>query len=338
MKQAPSLVATITLAALVGAGCSSTSTVRSSGLVPRAQPALHGGQPHASQRSLALTLGGRLVSSRDPEVAADAEVGGIVVPQAQVQGGLRAQVTPWWNIGVLYDQGHAESATRANPGHPPVGGRDLIGMAYSIEGTPPIRAVPGLHVGISFETWLYSVPYVSYYDCVDRCWVASAEPRVEPSKNRELVPVLSAGLRPSYKRSRLAVFGILEGRNQPTILPPRFEAAEEDPVEFGQFVGIVGGGAELELPRGIRLLAHVYRVLGHSALEQGTSLAASLVVPVYFEPFPKPRPQPRRAAPPVEPGYPAWYPPPGSPPVSAPPSPPGPAPAPAPAPWSAPPP
>lgn len=326
MKQAPTLVATVTLGALLAAGCTLTRTVRSSGLVPRAQPALHSGQPLSThQRTLGLTLGtGNLVSSARPAVAADADVGGIVVPEIEIQGGFRAQITPLWSAGLLYDQGHAETATRANPGHPPAGGRDLIGMGYSIEATPAIPGVPGLRIGISIETWLYSIPFRDYENCVDRCWTTSAEPRVKPEAEHELIPVLSGGLRPSYKRGPVAIFGVLEARTQPTIAPARFDAEPEEAPQFGNFVGMVGGGAELELPRGVRLLAQIYQPLGHSPIDYGTSVAASLLVPVYFEPFPAPRERQRRrpAAPvapvapvtpvapgPVAPGTSPYYPP-----------------------------
>jgi hypothetical protein len=252
--------------------------------VPHQQPIAHSG---TGAQTPEVSVGSpSVVNTGKPRVAANQNAG-IVIPRWQGQGGLRLPFGSAMTLGVHVDYGLDSGSIPLSDDQPDPEG-DTMGAAVSMLYTAPIT--PEFEIGVAGQLWLYSIPYVEYDTCVN----CPGGPYTDVEHDRDLIPVVSFGILPTFKASPFySVFGGINVRNHPTIeksdvtLGPDSDSNEE--VEAGPPNAIATVGMDAMLTRNIKLTGYVYRPIKAKPVVYGLTGGLMLTF-VASKPAPTPVP------------------------------------------------
>ena len=276
------------LVVLVGIGLASpacTTSVRRAALVPHQQPLARSGQSMGSNRH-EVNLGSSTLATFDEPAVVEGENAGIVLPRWHFNGGWRFQPRPDFDLGLVIDWGLEAGSKPLADDQPDPDNGDVRGggfsLGYSFATDSPLR------IGVGLDLLVYSIPYIEYETCID---VICPQPFTTVDRDRDLIPVMSLGVVPSYRFGRfLSVFAGATLRNHPTIRKSDIEddIFDDEDVESGPGNVVASGGAELELANGMRAMVYVYQPIYMDPVEYGPTIGLSVTIPLA-----------RAAAPPV---------------------------------------
>lgn len=278
------------------AGCGTYNTNRAA-LVPRATPRMTSGQPLDGRGQLGI--GASSVANLGKPRVGDPNAG-IEIPGTQLHGDLRARIGESFSLGILYEHGMDQGATKLKSTQPDVDGGPVSGYGISMDMS--IRTGdPRFRIGIGVDTIVWSVPYVEYLTCAagEECF-----PYMIEGEGRDTVTTFAASITPSYRASDdIVLFAGATVRQHPTlpqkgtVTDPGFDEVE---VQSGPANFLVSGGAELSLADGGLLASAVaYWDVSRDPAKYKPGIGVQLSIPLgkhrsrtQAQPMPHPQPMP----------------------------------------------
>jgi hypothetical protein len=259
------------LAALpVLAGCL-TGNVQRSARVPHPGVPLSSGQPLVTTAEVSAGLSNAFDMTA-PKVGNASQA--VEVPSTEMRDELRIRLGQRGTLNVIYEQGFASTSQKPDPTQAPIGSGDVHGYGASI-GYAFSTAQPGLSIGTTFETMVWSLPYVEYQICTSEgcsgMTTIIAHGRANPM-------TFGLGISPSYRIGAITVFGGLFGRNHPTAIRKemgvRFD--DEDSVTSGPFNLLFHAGIELEIADRLSALVLIDQDVIADPLRYGPGIGIAL--------------------------------------------------------------
>jgi hypothetical protein len=228
------------------AGCF-TGNIQRSARVPHPGVPLSSGQPLASSAELSAGLT-NATDMMAPRVGNASQA--VEVPSTEMRDELRLKLGRRGTLSVVYEDGFAATSHKPDATQAPIGGGDVRGYGvsygYSFE-----TSTPGLSIGTTVESIVWSLPYVQYETCTNGPdgGVDCPSMTTTISHGRAYPLTLGLGVTPSYRSGAITVFGGLFGRNHPTTTRKEMNVAlnDGDDVRSGPFNLLVHAGVELQL-------------------------------------------------------------------------------------------
>lgn len=252
------------------AGCL-TGNVQRSVRVP------HPGVPLSSGQPLVTTaeLSGGLSNATDmmaPRVGNASQA--VEVPSTEMRDELRLRLGQRGTLALIYENGFGSTSQKPDPTQAPIGDGDVRGYGVSIGYSFP-TSTPGLSIGTSFETLVWSLPYVEYQTCTGPDCTGTdtiiAHGRANPM-------TFGLGATPSYRMGAITVFGGMFARNHPTATRKEMNVRldEGDGVNSGPFNLLFHAGIELELADRLSALVLIHQDVIADPLRYGPGIGIAL--------------------------------------------------------------
>jgi len=252
------------------AGCL-TGNVQRSARVPHPGVPLSSGQPLPTTVELSAGLS-NVTDLMAPQVGNASQA--VEVPGTEMRDELRIRLGQRGTLNVIYENGFASTSHKPDPTQAPIGSGDVHGYGTSIGYSFP-TSTPGLSIGTTVETMVWSLPYVEYQTCTgEGCsgmTTIIAHGRANPM-------TLGLGISPSYRMGAITVFGGLFGRNHPTAIRKEMGVRfnDEDSVTSGQFNLLFHAGIELELADRLSALILIHQDVIADPLRYGPGIGIAL--------------------------------------------------------------
>jgi hypothetical protein len=252
------------------AGCL-TGNVQRSARVPHPGVPLSSGQPLVTTAELSAGLSNAF-DARAPQVGNASQA--VEVPSTEMRDELRIRLGQRGTLNLIYENGFASTSQKPDPTQAPIGNGDVHGYGASIGFSFP-TAQPGLSIGTTVETMVWSLPYVEYQTCTDPDCAGMdtiiAHGRANPM-------TLGLGISPSYRVGAITVFGGLFGRNHPTAIRKEMNVRfdDEDSVTSGPFNLLFHAGIELELANRLSVLVLIHQDLIADPLRYGPGIGIAV--------------------------------------------------------------
>lgn len=249
-----------------------------SGNVQRSARVPHPGVPLSSGQPLATTveLSGGLSNAFDmraPKVGNASQA--VEVPSTEMRDELRIRLGQRGALNVIYENGFASTSQKPDPTQAPVGSGDVHGYGASIGYTFP-TGTPGLWVGTSVETMVWSLPYVEYQTCTSAPECPGTDTIIAHGRANPMT--LGLGITPSYRVGAITVFGGLFGRNHPTAIRKEMNVRfnDEDSVTSGPFNLLLHAGIELQLADRLSALVLLHQDVIADPLRYGPGIGIAI--------------------------------------------------------------
>lgn len=272
-----SCLVSVAFALLCCTGCvSNTYEVRRSALVPALAPPIRSGRA-IDGRVQVSAHAGRVLTEADPETNGTS---GMYVARTDIGMAARFRIGKAFDMGPLFQAGLGGGSMAAGPDLPKRPSGNAVGTGISMQVAPRFEDERFGLAGV-LDILLFSVPIREEWWCLD-CGPVSELSEVR--RERELVPIYSLALLPSYQVHRaLTLFGGLTIRNQPTIHRSEVvtstdagSGGSEDPVDAGPLNATASLGAEANLGAGAHVLVVASQPMSQSPVQYGPSVATAL--------------------------------------------------------------
>lgn len=252
------------------AGCL-TGNIQRSARVPHPGVPLSSGQPLATSAELSAGLS-NVADVMAPRVGDASQA--VEVPGTEMRDELRIRLGRRATLNLIYEDGFGSTSQKPDATQAPIGGGDVRGYGASIGYSFP-TSTPGLSIGTTFETIVWSLPYVEYQTCTDPDCTATdtiiAHGRAYPM-------TVGLGATPSYRRGAITVFGGLFARNHPTATRKEMNVRldDSDSVSSGPFNLLVHAGIEIELADRLSALVLLHQDVIADPLRYGPGIGIAL--------------------------------------------------------------
>jgi hypothetical protein len=252
------------------AGCL-TGNVQRSARVPHPGVPLSSGQPLVTTAELSAGLS-NAVDVRAPRVGNASQA--VEVPSTEMRDELRIRLGQRGTLNVIYENGFASTSQKPDPTQAPIGSGDVHGYGASVGYSFPTEQ-PGLWIGTTVETMVWSLPYVEYQTCTSEDCTGTdtiiAHGRAYPM-------TFGLGITPSYRKGAITVFGGLFGRNHPSALRKEMNVrfGDEDSVTSGPFNLLFHAGIEIELADRLSALVLLHQDVIADPLRYGPGIGIAL--------------------------------------------------------------
>ncbi len=218
--------------------------------------------------SLAETRRPRL--GDDPTVASE-------VPSLQLRGELRFRIARYAQLALVHDHAIASTYRALDPTQAPVDHGTAESFGIAIRGAVPVDGVPGMSLGFGVELLEWSLPYVEYRTCVERC---DGVPAQEMTSGTDTMFEPAMHVIPSYRRGNLTVFAGIYGTPHARVARKGTEYSSTDydsELTRSSVNFILHAGAELTFGY-VSVLAQVQQDLVTDPVSYGASLGVALAV------------------------------------------------------------
>jgi hypothetical protein len=257
------------------AGCF-TGNVQRSARVPHPGVPLSSGQPLLTSAELSAGLS-NATDMVAPRVGNASQA--VEVPSTEMRDELRLKIGRRGTLSLLYEDGFAATSHRPDATQAPIGGGDVRGYGvsygYSFE-----TSTPGLSIGTTLETMVWSLPYVEYETCTNGPdgGVDCPSMFTTISRGRANPLTIGLGVAPSYRVGSVTVFGGLFARNHPTTTRKEMDVSinDGDDVRSGPFNLLVHAGIELQLADRISALVLIHQDLTTDPVRYGPGIGIAL--------------------------------------------------------------
>lgn len=257
------------------AGCF-TGNIQRSARVPHPGVPLSSGQPLATAAELSAGLS-NATDVMAPRVGNASQ--SVEVPSTEMRDELRLQVGRRGTLSLLYEDGFAATSHKPDATQAPIGGGDVRGYGvsygYSFE-----TSTPGLSVGTTFETMVWSLPYVQYETCTSGPdgGVDCPSMTTTISHGRAYPMTIGLGVTPSYRSGAVTVFGGLFGRNHPSTTRKEMNVVLDggDDVRSGPFNLLIHAGIELQLADRISALVLIHQDITADPVQYGPGIGIAI--------------------------------------------------------------
>jgi hypothetical protein len=252
------------------AGCL-TGNVQRSARVPHPGVPLSSGQPLVTTAEVSAGLSNAF-DARAPQVGNASQA--VEVPSTEMRDELRIRLGQRGTLNLIYEIGFASTSQKPDPTQAPIGNGDVHGYGASIGYVFP-TAQPGLSIGTTFETMVWSLPYVEYQTCTDPDCAGMdtiiAHGRANPM-------TFGGGATLSYRIGAITMFGGLFGRNHPTAIRKEMNVRLDngDSVSSGPFNLLFHAGIELELANRLSVLVLIHQDLMDDPLRYAPGIGIAL--------------------------------------------------------------
>ncbi len=252
------------------AGCL-TGNVQRAVRVPHPGVPLSSGQPLATPAELSAGLS-NATDVKAPQVGNASQA--VEVPSTEMRDELRIRLGQRGTLSLIYEDGFASTSQKPDATQAPIGGGDVRGYGASIGYAFP-TSTPGLSIGTTFETMVWSLPYVEYQTCtgIDCTGTTTiiAHGRANPM-------TIGLGATPSYRMGAITVFGGLFARNHPTATRKEMNVRLDDggDVSSGPFNLLVHAGIELALADRISALVLIHQDVTADPIRYGPGIGVAL--------------------------------------------------------------
>jgi hypothetical protein len=255
------------------AGCL-TGNIQRSARVPHPGVPLSSGQPLATPAELSAGLS-NATDVMAPRVGNASQA--VEVPSTEMRDELRIRLGRRGVLNLLYEDGFGATSQKPDATQAPIGGGDVRGYGvsagYSFE-----TSTPGLSIGTTFETIVWSLPYVQYETCTSGADGAACPMTTTITHGRANPMTVGMGVTPSYRSGAVTVFGGLFARNHPTTTRKEInvQLPDDDDVRSGPFNLLVHAGIELQLAERISALVLIHQDVTADPIRYGPGIGIAI--------------------------------------------------------------
>jgi hypothetical protein len=256
------------------AGCF-TGNIQRSARVPHPGVPLTSGQPLVTPAELSAGLS-NATDVMAPRVGNASQA--VEVPSTEMRDELRIRFARRGTLSLIYENGFASTSHKLDATQAPIGGGDVRGYGTSV-GYAFETSTPGLSIGTTFETMVWSLPYVEYQTCTNGPDGAGCPSMFTTISHGRASPLtIGLGVAPSYRTGKLTVFGGIFGRNHPTATRKEMDVRLDDAgdVTSGPFNLLVHAGIELELADRISALVLIHQDVTADPVRYGPGIGIAL--------------------------------------------------------------
>lgn len=251
--------------------------VRRSALVSHPAPPPHSGAPMTKDVEFQLSDSTVLVPIKPVEtIGANA---GLYVARHNIGTAMRFKVSEVFDMGIRSEVSLLRGSMAIAKLHdaPPDG--TSVGVGPTLHYAAPLGG--GFYLGFALDLLVRWNPYREEGRCIRNCSYGT-DSYVEEGNHAHLQPVFA--VLPSYRVGRLTVFAGITRRNHATNTKndTQTETANDhddaDEVRTGPAYVLLGGGVEVELGGGVKLLGHIYQPVSTSVARYGPVLGLAISV------------------------------------------------------------